>query len=80
MDPRNERMVFELLSRAARGLVGADALAANATSNQKALPQYFLITPKLLPNLPFTEDMTVLCVFNGPEMVRRYFLLISSFS
>jgi hypothetical protein len=28
--------------------------------------RYFLITPKLLPDLHFTPEITVLCVFNGP--------------
>eukprot|EP01104_Vermistella_antarctica_P014389 TRINITY_DN4517_c1_g1_i1.p1 TRINITY_DN4517_c1_g1~~TRINITY_DN4517_c1_g1_i1.p1 ORF type:complete len:1137 (+),score=335.80 TRINITY_DN4517_c1_g1_i1:43-3411(+) len=51
MDPRNERMVF-------------DIIVESATQPDRA--QYFLITPKLLPNLPFTNMMTVLCIFNGP--------------
>jgi hypothetical protein len=28
-----------------------------------------LITPKLLPKLEYDENMTVLCVFNGPHML-----------
>lgn len=27
--------------------------------------QYFLITPKLLPNLDYHERMKVLCIYNG---------------
>lgn len=27
--------------------------------------QYFLITPKLLPNLEYHERMKVLCIYNG---------------
>ena len=30
------------------------------------LPQYFLITPKLIPNLTYTEDVTICFIFNGP--------------
>lgn len=51
MDPVNERMIFSVIAESAC---------------KPGLPQYFLITPKLLHNLNFTEQMTVLCVFNGP--------------
>ncbi|KAJ3158631.1 Structural maintenance of chromosomes protein 5 [Geranomyces michiganensis] len=51
MDPRNERMVHGEMVRAAC---------------QKGTSQYFLITPKLLPDLDYHERMRVLCVFNGP--------------
>ncbi|KAJ3023997.1 Structural maintenance of chromosomes protein 5 [Thoreauomyces humboldtii] len=50
MDPRNERMVHGEMVRAAC---------------QKGTSQYFLITPKLLPDLDYHERMRVLCVFNG---------------
>ncbi|KNC97459.1 DNA repair ATPase SMC5 [Spizellomyces punctatus DAOM BR117] len=51
MDPRNERMVHGEMVRAAC---------------QEGTSQYFLITPKLLPDLDYHERMRVLCVFNGP--------------
>jgi len=54
MDPRNERMVFQQVVNSAC---------------QPGRPQYFLITPKLLPDLQFTEDVTVLCIFNGPWQI-----------
>lgn len=54
MDPQNERMIFDQVT--------SQASKANT-------PQYFLITPKLLPDLNFTEAITMLCVFNGPFMV-----------
>jgi structural maintenance of chromosomes protein 5 len=54
MDPTNERMIFEEVTKSA------------CKPNQ---PQFFLITPKLLPGLVFTPEMTVLCVMNGPWMV-----------
>eukprot|EP00324_Dicrateria_rotunda_P006978 CAMPEP_0206168822 /NCGR_PEP_ID=MMETSP1474-20131121/33592_1 /ASSEMBLY_ACC=CAM_ASM_001110 /TAXON_ID=97495 /ORGANISM="Imantonia sp., Strain RCC918" /LENGTH=293 /DNA_ID=CAMNT_0053574447 /DNA_START=759 /DNA_END=1636 /DNA_ORIENTATION=- len=44
MDPTNERMIFEEVSKSA------------CKPNQ---PQFFLITPKLLPGLVFTKEMTV---------------------
>ena len=51
MDPRNERHVHQQIVHAACG-----------GSSQS---QYFLITPKLLPDLAYHEDMRVLCVMNG---------------
>lgn len=53
MDPNNERRVFSQVVR-----------CSDETSSQ-----YFLITPKLLPNLEFRGSLRVLCVFNGPQMV-----------
>ena len=53
MDPANERRVFHQLVKAS---------VADGT------PQCFLLTPKLLPDLPFTEDITVLNIFNGPHI------------
>jgi hypothetical protein len=50
MDPLNERKVFNQLVEAAC---------------QEGTPQCFLLTPKLLPDLPFTQDITVLNIFNG---------------
>jgi structural maintenance of chromosomes protein 5 len=50
MDPRNERLVHKLIVNAA---------CVGSTS------QYFLVTPKLLPDLVYHEKMRVLCIFNG---------------
>ncbi|KAG0349469.1 Structural maintenance of chromosomes protein 5 [Podila humilis] len=50
MDPRNERLVHtQLVEKACK----------------KGTAQYFLITPKLLPNLEYHERMKVLCIYNG---------------
>ena len=35
---------------------------------QDVSPQTFLVSPKLLPNLDYTEGVTVHTVFNGPHM------------
>lgn len=51
MDPYNERMIFRQVVQSA---------------GRAGLPQYFLITPKLLPDLDYTPNMTILCVYNGP--------------
>eukprot|EP00117_Sycon_ciliatum_P034082 scpid19614/ scgid4000/ Structural maintenance of chromosomes protein 5; Protein expressed in male leptotene and zygotene spermatocytes 453 len=53
MDPNNERKVFEFVVAAA---------CRPGTS------QYFLITPKLLTNLKYTENMKVHCIYSGPEI------------
>lgn len=62
LDERNERLVFK-------------RIVENSTRPPKkeGIPhthvgQYFLITPKLLPNLTDMEndDLTILCIFNGP--------------
>jgi len=53
MDPTNERRVFELLAQAS--LI--------------EMPQYFIVTPKLLPGLRYPDDTCVHVVFNGPWMI-----------
>ncbi|XP_064147299.1 structural maintenance of chromosomes protein 5 isoform X2 [Loxodonta africana] len=54
MDPDNERKVFEMVVK---------------TACKENTSQYFFITPKLLQNLPYSEKMTVLFVYNGPYML-----------
>ncbi|KAM6982879.1 structural maintenance of chromosomes protein 5 [Tautogolabrus adspersus] len=54
MDPVNERRVFDIVVR---------------TACKETTSQYFLITPKLLQNLQYADEMTVLCVHNGPHML-----------
>lgn len=54
MDSTNERKVHNELVK---------------STSYTSASQYFLITPKLLPDLAFNEKMTVLCVFNGPYML-----------
>merc|ERR1712036_37227 len=49
MDNRNERMIFQ-------------ALAKTAESSKT---QYFLITPKILEDLPYNKNITVGIVHNG---------------
>ncbi|CAI9735468.1 Hypothetical predicted protein [Octopus vulgaris] len=56
MDPINERRVFKIV---------VDAVCKKRTS------QYFLLTPKLLPDLNYHDDMSVLCVYNGPAMLHH---------
>ncbi|KAH9312049.1 hypothetical protein KI387_027084, partial [Taxus chinensis] len=51
MDPINERNMFQQLVRAA---------------SQPNTPQCFLLTPKLLPDLDYTDACSVLNIMNGP--------------
>ncbi|KAJ2161721.1 Structural maintenance of chromosomes protein 5 [Coemansia sp. RSA 552] len=50
MDQRNERMIHEIVVQ---------------TACQPGASQYFLITPKLLPDLSYHPMMKILCIFNG---------------
>ncbi|KAI9595896.1 hypothetical protein BDF19DRAFT_440498 [Syncephalis fuscata] len=59
MDPRNERMVHQRLVE---------------VSCQPGTPQYFLITPKLLPNLTYHKMMKVLCIFNGEWQPEKLYI------
>ena len=61
LDERNERLVF-------RRIVENSTLTPGSQGPTDHCGQYFLITPKLLPNLYDMEDeaMTVLFVLNGP--------------
>ncbi|XP_063976155.1 structural maintenance of chromosomes protein 5 isoform X3 [Diachasmimorpha longicaudata] len=54
MDATNDRKVFEHIME----------ITAKGNSSQ-----YFLLTPKLLPNLPYNDSVCVLCVFNGPAVI-----------
>lgn len=53
MDATNERRVFDLLVQIACGESSA---------------QYFLLTPKLLPNLTYHDAMNVILIHNGEHM------------
>ncbi|KAJ3586807.1 hypothetical protein NHX12_013199 [Muraenolepis orangiensis] len=54
MDPINERRVYDIVVR---------------TACKETTSQYFFITPKLLQHLEYTEEMTVLCIHNGSQML-----------
>ncbi|KAI9271589.1 P-loop containing nucleoside triphosphate hydrolase protein [Phascolomyces articulosus] len=56
MDPRNERMIHEQIVKGA---------------SKPGTAQYFLITPKLLPDLFYNERMRVLCIYNGEWQPKR---------
>ncbi|KAJ3342598.1 Structural maintenance of chromosomes protein 5 [Entophlyctis luteolus] len=57
MDPRNERAVHAQMVHVAC---------------QKGGSQYFLITPKLLPNLTYHENMKILTIYNGDHQPEKF--------
>ncbi|KAJ3191489.1 Structural maintenance of chromosomes protein 5 [Irineochytrium annulatum] len=57
MDPRNERAVHDQIVEAGCKPGGS---------------QYFLITPKLLSDLKYTEKMKVLTIYNGEALPERF--------
>lgn len=66
LDERNERLVFKRIVSNSTLVPGEKGLTDHAG-------QYFLITPKLLPNLydMEVEAMTVLFIFNGTHNVKK---------
>lgn len=65
MDAVNERKVFKRITKSSCG---------------NLLPQYFLITPKLITGLEYHRDVKVLVILNGtgglPQKGILYFLLL----
>ena len=53
MDAKNERRVFDMLMN---------------TSVKENTAQYFLLTPKLLPDLTYEAGVTVIIVHNSENM------------
>jgi hypothetical protein len=51
MDEFNERKIFKQMV---------------ASACAPGTPQCFLLTPKLLPHLEYSREVTVLAIFNGP--------------
>ena len=64
MDPRNERIVHERMVDMSCGRDEDDDEEAEGASRS----QYFLITPKLLPNLKYKRGMKVHCIASGEFM------------
>lgn len=62
MDPKNERKIFQML---------VDITCRPGQS------QYFFVTPKLLPDLPYNDLMTVSVVHNG-EFIDDSFMFLNN--
>ncbi|KAF0988729.1 hypothetical protein HZS_8014, partial [Henneguya salminicola] len=56
MDPINERTVFEIM--------------VNTISNNKSANQYFFLSPKVLPELTYNDNITIHTIFNGPDVLK----------
>lgn len=85
MDMRNERLVFERICKSCCGVPpGNDAVPAsgpaaddsNSTAISTAMmrPQYFLVTPKLLPGLRAMDNnmVSVLFIWSGPGVINKW--------
>jgi hypothetical protein len=81
MDPRNERMVHQRLVEVScqPGTPQYVSYPFNDTLMHTCnhysyilLIRYFLITPKLLPNLTYHSMMKVLCIFNGEWQPEKF--------
>ena len=48
-------------------------------ARSEGTPQCFLLTPKLLPDLPFSKDVTVLQIMNGSHVDQASMLLVCKF-
>lgn len=68
LDERNERLVFK------RIVENSTQAPENPDDPTSHCGQYFLITPKLLPNLTDmeNENVTVCVIFNGPYNFQNY--------
>jgi chromosome segregation ATPase len=64
MDSSNERNVFQCITHAC----------------SQGGKQYFLLTPKLLPDLDYGEDTAIQFVYNGPYMKSRDAFMLSKFT
>ena len=66
LDERNERLVF-------KRIVANSCQAPGKKGPTDHCGQYFLITPKLLPNLVDmeVEAITIQCIFNGPYALKN---------
>lgn len=66
LDERNERLVFKRIVANSTKAPGKKALTKHSG-------QYFLITPKLLPNLTDMEEegTTALIIYNGPYSFKK---------
>eukprot|EP01084_Bolivina_argentea_P251580 421991_1 len=60
MDPINERRIMKILN------YECTPKRNRSRNNIRHLPQYFVITPKLLPRLQYSPCSSVYVIFNGP--------------
>jgi len=74
MDARNEKLVFNQIVQACEPK-RPPAPRRNAQEEEEELDnqmepaQYFVVTPKLLPNLTYSKRVAIFNVYNGPSVV-----------
>jgi chromosome segregation ATPase len=66
MDAYNERITFGALVESVCGKLQPDGTVDENSRNSGS--QFFVITPKLLPNLVYREEITVLCCFKAKRL------------
>ncbi|VDN86361.1 unnamed protein product [Brugia pahangi] len=59
MDPKNEKIVFNMI---------VDMLSSD---NDLAKTQYFILTPKLVPDLKFNQKTKIHCIYSGGKLDKR---------
>ncbi|VDK72473.1 unnamed protein product, partial [Onchocerca ochengi] len=59
MDPKNEKIVFNMI---------VDMLSKDT---DLAKTQYFILTPKLVPDLKFNEKTKIHCIYSGAKLAKR---------
>nr|CDQ04356.1 BMA-SMC-5, isoform e [Brugia malayi] len=59
MDPKNEKIVFNMI---------VDMLS---NDNDLAKTQYFILTPKLVPDLKFNQKTKIHCIYSGGKLDKR---------
>jgi chromosome segregation ATPase len=81
MDERNERLVIDRIVHSCCDFPSDNTLSASSAGsagsvhvNVSEKPQYFLITPKLLPALISLRhpDVTILLIWNGPGVLHKW--------
>ncbi|VDK67804.1 unnamed protein product [Litomosoides sigmodontis] len=58
MDPKNERIVFNMI---------VDMLSKD---NELTKTQYFILTPKLVPDLKFNKKTKIHCIYSGGKLTK----------
>ncbi|CAG9539247.1 unnamed protein product [Cercopithifilaria johnstoni] len=67
MDPKNEKIVFNMI---------VDMLSKD---NDLTKTQYFILTPKLVPDLKFNQKTKIHCIYSGGKLTKRNSWSVSGF-
>ena len=75
MDPHNERRIMQILNYECTPTMQHRQHDDGAIR----LPQYFVVTPKLLPRLEYSPCSSVYVIFNGPFQMPQEFWKMKEF-